>query len=160
MIALTLHQPWATLIALGAKRYETRSWEPNYRGPLAIHAGKTLDREICAREPFREVLCDAGYADLDALPSGALIALAILGDAVPTEQVRYDVEHGLTTLPVQPARNELAFGDYSEGRFAWPLSHVAPMPAPIPCRGYQKLWTTPAGLELPPLPDSATVRLR
>ena len=39
--ALTLHQPWASLIALGVKTIETRSWSTPYRGPLAIHAGMT-----------------------------------------------------------------------------------------------------------------------
>lgn len=38
MKALTLWQPWASLIALGEKRYETRSWATSYRGLLAIHA--------------------------------------------------------------------------------------------------------------------------
>ena len=42
MKAITLTQPWATLVAIGAKRIETRSWRTFYRGPLAIHAGKTL----------------------------------------------------------------------------------------------------------------------
>lgn len=41
MKALTLWQPWATLIAIGAKTIETRSWSTNHRGPLAIHAAKT-----------------------------------------------------------------------------------------------------------------------
>lgn len=41
MKALTVHQPWATLIAIGAKRLETRSWSTSYRGPLAIHAAKS-----------------------------------------------------------------------------------------------------------------------
>jgi activating signal cointegrator 1 len=40
MKAITLTQPWATLVAIGAKRIETRSWPTNYRGPLAIHAAK------------------------------------------------------------------------------------------------------------------------
>lgn len=38
MKALTLWQPWATLVALGVKTIETRSWSTSYRGPLAIHA--------------------------------------------------------------------------------------------------------------------------
>lgn len=38
MKALTIWQPWATAIAIGAKRIETRSWETHYRGPIAIHA--------------------------------------------------------------------------------------------------------------------------
>jgi hypothetical protein len=40
MKALTLTQPWATLVAIGAKTIETRSWPTSYRGPLAIHAAK------------------------------------------------------------------------------------------------------------------------
>ena len=32
MKALCLHQPWAYLVAIGAKRYETRSWKTRYRG--------------------------------------------------------------------------------------------------------------------------------
>lgn len=40
MRALTLHQPWATLVAIGAKRIETRSWHTAYRGLVAIHAGR------------------------------------------------------------------------------------------------------------------------
>lgn len=37
-----MQQPWATLIAIGAKRVETRSWFTSYRGPLAIHAARTV----------------------------------------------------------------------------------------------------------------------
>ena len=40
MKALSLTQPWASLVVIGAKCYETRSWATNYRGPLAIHASK------------------------------------------------------------------------------------------------------------------------
>lgn len=43
MKALTLHQPWATLVAEGSKTIETRSWSTKYRGPLAIHAGKSTE---------------------------------------------------------------------------------------------------------------------
>ncbi|WP_180267711.1 hypothetical protein [Nostoc linckia] len=32
--ALSLWQPWATLIGMEVKRYETRSWGTNYRGRL------------------------------------------------------------------------------------------------------------------------------
>lgn len=38
--ALSLHQPWATLIASGKKTVETRRWHTSYRGPLLICAAK------------------------------------------------------------------------------------------------------------------------
>ena len=43
MKALTVRQPWASLIISGAKRVENRSWPTRHRGPLAIHAGKHND---------------------------------------------------------------------------------------------------------------------
>lgn len=43
MKALTIKEPWATLIIEGYKKYEFRSWKINYRGKILIHAGKTLE---------------------------------------------------------------------------------------------------------------------
>ena len=40
MKALTLTQPWASLMELGQKEVETRSWYTGYRGELVIHAAK------------------------------------------------------------------------------------------------------------------------
>jgi hypothetical protein len=38
--ALSVHQPWASLIASGKKTIEVRSWRTTYRGPLLICATK------------------------------------------------------------------------------------------------------------------------
>jgi activating signal cointegrator 1 len=46
MKALSLWQPWASLVALGIKTIETRSWETKYRGPLAIHAAKKRPHNV------------------------------------------------------------------------------------------------------------------
>ena len=43
--ALTLRQPWASLVVAGIKDVETRTWRTNYRGRLGIHAGSGIDRE-------------------------------------------------------------------------------------------------------------------
>ena len=40
--AVSLLQPWASLIAAGAKKFETRSWSTTYRGPLLICASRPL----------------------------------------------------------------------------------------------------------------------
>jgi len=56
MKAITIQQPWAEMIARGLKRVENRTWRTSHRGPLAIHAGKsmaTLDRENAAEWPER-----------------------------------------------------------------------------------------------------------
>lgn len=60
MKAISLWQPWATLIATGAKQIETRSWATSYRGPIAIHAAKRKVRkeliELAEWEEYRAAL--------------------------------------------------------------------------------------------------------
>jgi len=40
MKAISLLQPWATLVVTGVKTIETRSWGTKYRGPILIHASQ------------------------------------------------------------------------------------------------------------------------
>ena len=63
MKALSLLQPWASLVAIGAKLYETRTWRTPHRGEIAIHASRTMGkdaRRLLTEEPFLEVLVSAG----------------------------------------------------------------------------------------------------
>lgn len=61
MKALTLWQPWASLVALGVKTIETRSWSTSYRGPLAIHAAKKRPIEVSCQDVGEwQVLPDGG----------------------------------------------------------------------------------------------------
>ncbi len=163
MKALTLTQPWATLVAIGAKQIETRSWATLYRGPLAIHAAKGYGKgglrehkALCGSEPFCSVLnaaCKAHYDALDTsvgvlramvespfMPLGAIVATCEL---VHCEQIGYEwpqnqlvsqrFGHRLTD-------QERAFGDYSVGRFVWLLANVQPLATPIPAKGALGLW--------------------
>lgn len=43
MKALSVKQPWASLIASGRKTIETRRWKTSYRGPLVIVSARTPD---------------------------------------------------------------------------------------------------------------------
>lgn len=162
MKVLTLTQPWATLVAIGAKRIETRSWETLYRGPLAIHAAKGLGSvggkvglmNLCRTEPFRSVLVGAGYLGTPALPLGAIVAVCTLIDCVPTQHpgianepgkpwftgARKGVGQHYYEVPPPLDSNEYAFGDYSAGRFAWLLADVRLLPEPIPAKGALSLW--------------------
>lgn len=149
MKALTLTQPWATLVAIGAKRIETRSWSTSYRGPIAIHAavglssvgGKRGLMALCRTEPFRSALLAAGILGTPALPRGAVVATAQLVGCVPTGSFR-PITHGDVTWQVPPGNmsQEYAFGDYGPGRYAWLLADVKALPEPIPARGALSLW--------------------
>jgi hypothetical protein len=146
MKAVTIHQPWATLIALGAKKMETRSWPTKHRGPLAIHAGKKIDREACEREPIRSTLAAHGYTP-EKLPTGAIVATCQL---VACRQVeRPSGASGMVWLSRNDGNgigwggklpNEYYFGDYSDGRYAWELTDINQLPEPIPAKGQQGLW--------------------
>jgi ASCH domain len=73
MKALTVAQPWATLIAIGAKRIETRSWMTRHRGPLAIHAARAfprIARDLARTSPFAEALA-TGRARIAVCPDPA-----------------------------------------------------------------------------------------
>lgn len=124
LTAITLWQPWATLIAIGAKEFETRHWAISFRGPIAIHAAKRFDAEqyeLCDKEPFRRVLRAAGYATPDDLPLGTVVAVARLAACYETSVWA----RGMSD-------QERAFGDWSPGRYAWRMADVAPPPASPP----------------------------
>jgi activating signal cointegrator 1 len=150
MRGLTMTQPWATLVALGAKQYETRGWRTSYRGPLAIHAAKGWPKAaqaICVREPFYSVLDRGGYFRHEHEPPGGTLRVVQLpaGFVVAVVDVVACLQTGISGL-FEPdwlaalSAQERAFGDYSPGRWAWRLENVRPIRHPIPARGYQFLW--------------------
>ncbi len=150
MRALTLWQPRASLVALGAKKIETRSWPTQYRGPLAIHAAKAFGPayRVLAyhQEPFRTVLVEAGLIPTqqygmvpEGLPLGAIVAVCEL---VACERMT----DPLIAMVGEPERS---FGDYQRGRWMWILKGIRRLREPIPAKGARGLWEwePPADLE-------------
>jgi hypothetical protein len=131
MKALTLTQPWATLVARGAKQIETRSWRTFYRGPLAIHAAKKLaELPSWQIRRFRSVLEAYGIRGFMELPLGVIVATCMLVDCVR-----------ITPDNVPPFGGpEFDFGDYTVGRWAWHLSDVKALAEPILAKGALGLW--------------------
>lgn len=173
MKALSLTQPWASLVAIGEKQIETRSWSTIYRGTLAIHAAKgfpTDARRLCAlQEPFRSVLMKAGFNvtgpnKADFMPLGVIVAVCELTAVhrIPFQNqhfARFDVptqhhlaSYSVTLPPLEWAKgfgnsHEFDFGDYAAGRYAWILTDVRALKEPILCRGALSLWDVPANVE-------------
>ena len=136
ILGITLHEPWATLMMIAGddgKSNETRSWDTDYRGPLAIHAGLTLDTAICRTEPYLSVLHRhfGTWAFLDRFKLGHIIGTRELIDIFKTERAG----EAFILTP-----NERAFGNYDPQRFAWITDYPMPLPRPIKCRGKQRLW--------------------
>lgn len=85
MKALSIRQPWATLIIDGHKDIENREWSTRVRGWVAIHASKGCTREEWEDADFFCVLrClprPRPLAELQRL-RGGFIGFAWLGDCV------------------------------------------------------------------------------
>ena len=168
--ALSLTQPWASLVALGVKRLETRSWQTAHRGPLAIHASWGFPpsaRRLCEEEPFLRLLEGVGL-DEDTLPRRAVLGVCrLLGCHLITELEAQRIAHlgagealhmgGAAVVGVEAAlgvrrfgaavvtRVEAALGDFGAGRYAWELSEprLCRRPSPAPGRLGVWRWETP-----------------
>ena len=147
--AITLHQPWASLIALGLKTVEARSWPAPARllgRRIAVHAGKRLVRQpVEAIE--KELRARWGEDWRVIIPTGAVVATTTLAGMAQAECVDPLEGHavhdpgtevgsiaGMGRIPVDP------WGDFSPGRWLWILDDVEALPEPAPAVGRQSLW--------------------
>lgn len=120
--ALSLWQPWASMMALGHKKIETRSWPTAYRGPLVIHATKRWTRN--EREAASDLA--AQYGIESPFPLGVVLCVVDLFEC--TQNVRY------------ASFAELTLGDFRKGRWFWVTKNVRPFDEPLPMRGRQGLF--------------------
>lgn len=140
MKALTLWQPWASLVAMGEKGVETRCWSTKHRGLLAIHAAAQLPpRWLGASrhtEPFRNELADVLRVRRDQVEA----AVKLLPRAAVLCTVNlYQIEETAHQREILSER-ELIFGNYEDGRYAWLLRVHNLFERPIQAKGNRLLW--------------------
>lgn len=117
--ALTVQQPWATLLVQGRKPWENRPRDPGARpGWYAIHAGLTLHARLAWARDLAPDL------DPSTCPRGAILGLVWLEPGVPLASVRSGRE-------------------WAVGPICLPVSEAIALPEPIPCRGALGLWRVP-----------------
>lgn len=147
MKALTLWQPWASLVALGEKRIETRCWSTKHRGELAIHASANLPPVWLGRSrfscEFADEVADVLNVRRDSddrfgtrvdgavrnLPRASVLCLVRLVCIEPTERVREFI-----------GQRERIFGNYEDGRYAWHIELLEKFEYPLPAKGNRMLW--------------------
>lgn len=152
---LSLWQPWASLVALKIKQFETRSWSTDYRGKLAIHASKLPNPSQAAKSIADIFTCNPQLGVNELLPDavvdaledpknyGAILAVVDLTECAqmtalpavnpPWQQISLNTTcSGLSAL-------ELAVGIWEEDRYAWKLEDAIALPQPIPYTGAQGL---------------------
>ena len=120
--ALTIREPWATLIINGYKKYEFRSWKTNYRGRILIHAGLGKDKEYINRFDSYNIHINNGY---------------IIGEAIITDCILVDDSFIKSLKEIDP----IVYGksNYIE-KYAWKLENIKKYDNPIPIKGKLGLW--------------------
>lgn len=122
MKAITIKQPWASLIINGYKKYEFRSWKTNYRGELLIHAGKGTDKKALSK--FKDLNLD--------YPVGKIIGKVTLTDCI---QVTPSFEKELIK------GNELVYGNtINRSGYAWKLDNINIIDSGVEINGQLGLW--------------------
>lgn len=121
---LTLWQPWALLFAHGIKQYETRPKATSYVGTYLIHSAKSMNKiskDICQTEFFADALTELGINSYKDLQRGVILGAYEQKKCISVEDII-----------IQLSEKEIAFGDYSSGRFVWQGSNHRIIKSPIP----------------------------
>lgn len=151
--AVTLYEPWASLMFLGAKRNETRGQRTHHRGEIAIHSAKT-DHGVSEQTGKMAIAAfkARGY-EVPFAHYGKIVALVDIVDCLPSELFSKNgdklgslnfVGHRKYIL----SEEEWAFGDYSPGRFIYVTRNLRRLHHPVACKGAQPVgWTVPPDIE-------------
>lgn len=160
MKAITLWEPWASLVRMLEKGIETRSWKAPDKligQRIAIHTAMKMPSFVKASlRGFAELLGVKEYTgswlyylEHGVGPFGKVVATCTLKACYKIRCTRPVKRNGVTVLTafleagdrlIEISGNELAFGDYSPGRYAWILDDIRPLDKPIPAKGRQKIW--------------------
>lgn len=131
MRALTICQPYATLIMAGDKRVENRTWPTKYRGRLYVHAGKSRDW-MSTKQLDGVEFCMHTQRPVSELPFGAVIGVATLIECLPIEEIRagdWDEKYPW-----------LRGHQHTEGPWCWLFAESPASIGPWPFKGSQGLF--------------------
>ncbi len=98
-MAISIRQPWAHAIVHMGKRVENRTWSTRYRGPIYIHAAKSMKRDEYDSFVwwYNQVFSGSRYYKeppaIDSLPRGGIVAKAEIIDCIRSQ---YALPHGIT----------------------------------------------------------------
>jgi hypothetical protein len=141
MKVLSVQQPFATLLVLGLKPDETRSWATKHRGETGIHASKKIDKESCRREPIKSALAAHGFDETN-LPTGCIVGI---GNIMDCYKVIEDTGYSAVLENGEVIEGEnYHFGYFEKDRFAWRMADMQQI-KPIPAKGQLGLWNYQEG---------------
>lgn len=129
MKVLTIKQPWASLIMLGLKKYEFRSWKTEYRGELLIHAGKEIDKD--GMERLKKYISEN-------IPYEGIIGKVRLIDCIKTSPEFYE--------KVQKENKDIYAKSVFNQDYAWQMEVIEVYDNPIIAKGKLRLWNYEGGV--------------
>lgn len=150
MNCISLHQFWAALMQIAAKRIETRHWPTSYRGPLAIHAASAIhpyardayDALPSVRRLLGEQFRIRNAFDMkNRLAFGAIVCVVDLVDCIQAPALPGMLEQ-LVPMRFQ-SESWRDFGNFQPGRWLWLCDNVRPLREPLKVTGRQNLWPLP-----------------
>lgn len=121
MKAITIKEPWASLIVNGYKKYEFRSWKTNYRGKILIHAGMSIEKDMLGNIKDYNI----------EINKGAIIGEADLVDCILVNE-EFDKE--LRNI------DKIVYGNNHINNYAWKLENIKKYDKPILIKGKLGLW--------------------
>lgn len=160
MRAISLWQPWASLMANGSKRNETRGGVTKVRGEVAICASKKWTnqlKELCYSSPFSEGLVGDLFKGMGGevermtqvmlnTPLGCVVAVGELYDSITSEEwIRLHAD--ALRANSSSVLRELRFGNYAPGRGVWRFRKMRKLAKPVPCKGAQQWFNLPPDVE-------------
>lgn len=122
MKALTIKEPWASLIIEEYKKYEFRSWKTNYRGKILIHSGMSVEKDMLSRFKDYDISINPGF---------------IIGEATIVDCILVDEKFNNELRSI----DSVVYGRSNHvENYAWKLENIVKYDKPIPCKGKLGLW--------------------
>lgn len=125
-MCLSMHQPWASMLVMGIKQHEGRTWYTPYRGRLWIHAGSKDpdDCDIKELESFYKILYSNHNIKFpDSYPTSCLLGYVDITDCVSSDIYRSQFPNG-----------------ESESEFVFVCNNFRELIAKIPMSGQHKIY--------------------
>lgn len=125
MKAISLHQPFASAMAAGIKKCETRTRALRYRGDLVICSA-------LLKPGKQDVPLALALGDYAKLPLGFALAVVEIWGAIDTNH--------LPLLPMKIDSAEILWGNYSRNRWVWFTRNLRVLKEPVRVKGRQFIW--------------------
>lgn len=145
--ALTLWEPWASLIIIGAKPYEFRRWNFADKPHLARLIGQRIVIHAGARKPrpdeLRDILyrIEEGESALAGQIAAPFVNSILAGAPLPLSRALGTAIIGEPKRSADLFEHIVADSDRLDHQmYAWPMTDIRPFAAPIPAAGAQGFW--------------------